>query len=249
MISISELTKNYGKLKVIDSLSLELNSGQLYCLLGKNGAGKTTFLKIILDILSFESGSVDIFGSPCNELNKKQKERIGAMIDGSFLLEELTGNQYLNFIGRIYNIEKQQLLHRIKDLTNFFFDDEAQMNKSISTYSTGMRKKIEFCAAVINKPEILILDEPFSGLDPIAADRLVSFLKSYATEQRLILLSSHDLSFVQKLATHIGVLEDSKLLFNSTLTDFTLNGETQIDSALLEILSTKSVSVHSFDWI
>jgi ABC-type multidrug transport system ATPase subunit len=116
-------------------------------------------------------------------------------------------------------------------------------------FSTGMKKKIAFCAAVIHTPSILILDEPFSGLDPLVANQMVQFLQKYKREDRTILISSHDLTYVEKIATHIGVLDNKELVFNSSIKDFTENGENHLDAALLSILKPNDSQLDNLDWI
>jgi ABC-2 type transport system ATP-binding protein len=249
MIKINDLTKSYGKNKIIDGISLSIDKGETYCLLGKNGTGKTTLINIILDLVKPDSGSIFIIGMKHNHLNLSIKKKIGAVTENLSLIKEISGYEYLRFIGKIYGIPSDILNHRINNIFQYFFNEEPDIIKSIATYSTGMKKKIAFCAAIIHTPDILILDEPFSGLDPIVANQMVSFIKKYQNSERTIFISSHDLGYVEKVSTQIGVLNNHKLVFNSSLQDFTENGHYKIDLALLNILKSNGTESNDINWI
>lgn len=249
MIEIEFLTKSYGNTPVIQNIGLSLKGGYVYCLLGKNGAGKTTLISLILDLILPDSGTIRIFGESNVGISKDIRRRIGVLYDDMALIQEITGMEYLRMVGEIYEIDANTLKKRIEDLLSYFFETEQDIDKPISSYSTGMKKKISFCASVIHVPEILILDEPFSGLDPLASDQLIQFLMKYKQHNRLIFISSHDLSYVEKVATHIGVLDGSQLIYNSTYSNFTSNGINRIDSALLTIIKPNQGSIDLIDWI
>ena len=249
MIEIRHLSKSFGKHKVLDDISLKIEQGSIYALLGKNGAGKTTLINIIVDLVQPDSGTVSINSLPHNSLNRADKANIGLVGEDLALIEEFSGYEFLSFIGKIYKISHDILEKRLHDLFDYFFEDEADLRKSISTYSTGMKKKIAFCAAVLHTPDILILDEPFSGLDPLVANQMITFLKMYKKNNRTIFISSHDLNYVEKIATHIGVLDNAHLQFDATLENFTHNGQNALDSALLKILNPNEKDIKTMDWL
>lgn len=249
MIEIENLTKSFGKNTVLDKIDLKIAKGNVYALLGKNGVGKTTLINTIIDLIPFDKGNILINGKEHNKLEKKDKQRLGVVGEDLALLEELNGLEFLNFIGKIYELPKKTIDKRIKGLFNYFFEDEKDLTKNISRYSAGMKKKIAFCAAILHTPDILILDEPFSGLDPLVANQMIEFLKIYQQTDRTIFISSHDLNYVEKIATHIGVLNDSKLLFNSSLQHFTDFGINSIDDALLKILRPNASELSNIDWL
>lgn len=249
MIKIQHLSKSFGKHKVLDDISLKIEQGSVYALLGKNGAGKTTLINIIIDLVQPDSGTVSINNQPHNSLNRLDKANIGLVGEDLALIEEFTGYEFLSFIGKIYKIPHDILEKRLHDLFDYFFEDDADFKKSISNYSTGMKKKIAFCAAVLHTPDILILDEPFSGLDPLVASQMITFLKMYKKKDRTIFISSHDLNYVEKIATHIGVLDNALLQFDATLENFTHNGQNALDSALLKILNPNETDVKTMDWL
>ena len=165
------------------------------------------------------------------------------------LLEEVSGYDYLRFIGQVHQIDKNELEKRIADLVEFFFEHESDLKKSIVTYSTGMKKKIAFCAAVLHTPQILVLDEPFSGLDPFVANQMIQFILKYKREDRIIFISSHDLAYIEKVATHIGVLNEGQLIYNASSDDFTSHGASSIDAALLTLLKPNESQIDKLDWI
>jgi len=249
MIQITDLTKSYGKNTIIENINLRINDGQVYCLLGKNGAGKTTLINCILDLIKPEKGNIQLSGKAHNKLTREDKRKIGVIVENLALLEEINGFEFLSFVGKIYKIPPATLKQRITDLFAFFFEDDSDLKKNISEYSSGMKKKIAFCAAVLHTPDVLILDEPFSGLDPLVANQMVMFLKKYQNSKRLIFISSHDLSYVEKVSTHIGVLDNKKLVFNSSIQDFTENGVKKLDAALLRIIKPNESNLDKIDWV
>lgn len=192
MIKIQHLSKSFGKHTVFDDISLKIEQGSVYALLGKNGAGKTTLINILVDLVKADSGTVSINNLPHNSLSRTDKANIGLVGEDLALIEEFNGYEFLSFIGKIYKISHEILEKRLHDLFDYFFEDDADLKKSISNYSTGMKKKIAFCAAVLHTPDILILDEPFSGLDPIVANQMITFLKMYKKKDRTVFISSHD---------------------------------------------------------
>jgi ABC-2 type transport system ATP-binding protein len=249
MIKIENVSKTYNKTEALKNINLEIKNNDIFCLLGKNGAGKTTLISCILDLVEIDQGQIEILGQHHDELLETHKKKIGVAMDNLALIEEISGLDYLRFVGRIYKLPKDILENRIQDLFRYFFENEGDLDKNIGKYSTGMKKKIAFCAAVLHTPEILILDEPFSGLDPLVANQMVSFIQKYRRDDRLIFISSHDLTYVQKIATRIGVLDNSELIFNSTLDEFTKSGADALDSALLKILQPNESALDNIAWI
>lgn len=249
MIEIKDLSKTYGKNIVLDKINLNIGNGFVYALLGKNGAGKTTLINLIINLIQPDNGKIFINNKEHNRLTKTDKANIGVVGEDLALIEELSGFEYLNFIGRIYQLPNNTLNKRINDLFNYFFEDDRDLKKNISRYSTGMKKKIAFCASVLHTPDILILDEPFSGLDPLVANQMINFLQLYKKKHRTVFVSSHDLNYIEKIATHIGVLDSTHLQFDSTIQNFTENGINALDNALLKILKPNDFELKNIDWV
>jgi ABC-2 type transport system ATP-binding protein len=249
MIEIKNVTKSFGKKVILNDLNLKIGKGTIYALLGKNGVGKTTLINTIVDLVPLDNGSILINDKAHDSLDQKDKAKLGFLGEDLALIEELNGQEFLKFIGKIYNLPKKTIDKRIKDLFNYFFENEADLQKSIFTYSTGMKKKVAFCAAVIHSPDTLLLDEPFSGLDPFVANQMIEFLKVYNEKNKTILISSHDLSYLEKVASHIGVLNGGQLVFNSTLQDFTDFGMNSIDKSLLNIIKPSESKLSQIDWL
>jgi ABC-2 type transport system ATP-binding protein len=248
-IEIKGLSKAFGKKLVLQDLNLTVEKGQCYCLLGKNGVGKSTFLNCILDLIKPDTGSVQLFGKEYATSALEVKQMLGALCEDNPLIEEFSGQEYLNFVARLYRLSPAEADERITSLTNYFFSDKESLNKNMAGYSTGMRKKVGIAAAILHKPSVLILDEPFTGLDPIAAQLLVQLIRNYSNANRVVLISSHDLNYVEKVATHIGVLNDARLMYNGSIQEFTMNGENLIDQALFQLLLPHHIAETNMDWM
>ncbi|OKL39686.1 ABC transporter ATP-binding protein [Pontibacter flavimaris] len=248
-IEITGLSKKYGKKQVLQELDLTIESGQIYCLLGKNGVGKSTFLNCILDLVQPDSGSIALFGKDYHRHQLEVKQNLGALCEDNPLIEEFTGLEYLSFVAKLYKLSAAEAEERIKSLVGYFFTDKESLHKNVAGYSTGMKKKVGIAAAMLHKPQVLILDEPFTGLDPIAAQLLVQLIRSYRNANRAILISSHDLNYVEKIATHIGVLNDGQLMYNGSVQEFTMNGSSLIDQALFQLLLPQHNTETNLDWM
>jgi len=174
MIEIEGVIKSFSGKIVLNNICLTVNKGQSFCILGPNGAGKSTLINLLLGIFKPDKGVIRINGLQYGRLSidNKIKQIIGGFGDESKLIDEFTGYDYLQFVSYLYNIERSIQRSRIENVTNFFFDDISSLNRKITTYSTGMRKKLEICASILHLPLILILDEPFSGLDILSAEKL-----------------------------------------------------------------------------
>ncbi len=246
-IKIQNIHKTYGNHKVLEDINLNIQNGSIHCLLGQNGAGKTTLINLLLELIKADSGVI-LYDDEYNTLDNNLKKRIGILGENNPLIEELTAYQYLKLSAKLYNVPASEVEKRIGDLASYFFKD-GELNKRLSSYSTGMKKKIGLCGAVIHTPDILILDEPFSGLDPVAAQMTIKFIQAYAKNNRSIFLASHDLSYVEKIATHISVLDEMKIIFDGSSDHFTSEGTTNIDNALLNLLKPEKAELEDITWI
>ncbi|RAU82552.1 ABC transporter ATP-binding protein [Pontibacter arcticus] len=248
-IKIKGLSKTYGKKPVLQELNLTIEKGQCYCLLGKNGVGKSTFLNCILDLVKPDAGSVNLLDKNYSQHGYEIKQNLGALCEDNPLIEEFTGLEYLNFVAKLYRLPTAEANERISSLTKYFFSDQESLQKNMAGYSTGMKKKVGIAAAILHKPDVLLLDEPFTGLDPIAAQLLVQLIRSYRNANRIILISSHDLNYVERVATHIGVLNDGQMMYNGSVEEFTMNGKNLIDQALFQLLLPHHNPEANIDWM
>ena len=235
-IQLQQLSKVYGKQIVLNNLNLRVEQNNIYCLLGKNGAGKSTLLNIIADISKPTQGQVLIDGLNYQHNELDIKKQLGIQSEFDQIIGDLDAIDYLQWIGMLYGMDKAALPERIENLLGYFFENEEELLKKSKSYSSGMRKKLSICAAVLHRPNLLILDEPFANLDPVAGQKLCNFINAYKSPERIIVVSSHDLLYVDKIATQIGVLYDSVLAFNGTLAEFKENGSSSIDNELLKYL-------------
>lgn len=248
-ISIEHLTKSYAKgAKALDDVSLELRSGHSYGLLGKNGAGKTTLINLLIDLIRPTSGHVLYDGKRLADA-PDLRYQIGVMSDVLPPVGDFTGWQNLEFSARLYGIPADEAKNRVESLMRFFFEAEEDWHKAVKSYSTGMRRKIGLCCAIIHRPSILIMDEPFSGLDPFAAKDIVRFVQEYHGEGRIVLTSSHDLDYLNKVVDRIIVIDQGKVLNDSSLEEFTQHNFGQIDQALYQMFSAEEKSFETIDWL
>lgn len=212
MLKIKEFTKIYtGGKKAVDNLNLEVKAGDIYGFIGHNGAGKTTTIKAIAGVLDFKFGDIEINGISIKKKPEKCKEQMAYIPDNPDLYEHLTGIQYLNFIGDIFKIKKQEREEVIKKYSDMF-EITSNLGDLISSYSHGMKQKLAIISALIHKPRLLILDEPFVGLDPKAAHILKGIMKELCQEGGAIFFSTHVLEVAEKLCNKIAIIKGGKLI-------------------------------------
>ncbi len=212
MLIIKNFSKSYQKqIKACDNINLEISKGDIFGFVGHNGAGKTTLLKSIAGILDFEEGEILISGYSIKDKALEAKKRIAYIPDNPDVYESLSGIQYLNFIGDVYQvplIKRQALINEHARM----FELETVLNNPISSYSHGMKQKIVIIGALIHEPELLILDEPFVGLDPKASFLLKQVFKSMCDRGVAIFFSTHVLEVVEKLCNKIAIIKKGKLV-------------------------------------
>lgn len=212
------LRRIFGKLVAVDSLDLRVERGQFLGFLGPNGAGKSTTIKMLTGLLRPTSGSIEILGLDLQKQGIEVKRRIGVVPEGLALFDRLTGNQLLNFVGRMYGLDRDTAASRSAELLQFM-DLQDSADKLVADYSHGMKKKIALAAAVIHRPEMLFLDEPFEGVDAIAAGTLKAMLQRFTARGGTIFLTSHVLEVVERLCSHIAIIQHGKLVTCGSIED------------------------------
>lgn len=222
MLKIEHLTKKYDQYKAVDDLSLEIDDGLIYGFIGHNGAGKTTTLKSVVGILPFDEGDIFINGKSIKKNPLECKKEMAYIPDNPDLYEYLTGIQYLNFVADVYQVSKNDREARIAKFADMLelTDDLAQ---PISAYSHGMKQKLAVISAFIHNPKLIIMDEPFVGLDPKASHLLKQLMKEHCQQGGAIFFSTHVLEVAEKLCDRIAIIKQGKLIISGRTQDVTQN--------------------------
>lgn len=216
VIETQMLTKRYGSTTVVNNVSIHVKRGRIYGLLGRNGAGKTTTMKMILGLSAISSGEVRLFGESLKKNERKLYPRIGSIIETPGFYPHLTGTENLQIFARIRGTIKQNAVQEVLKTVGLPYDDK----KPFSSYSLGMKQRLGIANAILNDPELLILDEPTNGLDPIGIAEVRAFIRSLSEEYgKTILISSHILTEIALLADDIGILHHGNLLEENTMAD------------------------------
>lgn len=237
MIKISNLTHIYGSHKALDNVNLEIRKGEIFGLIGHNGAGKSTTIKSIVSILEPTSGDIFIDGLNLKEHRLEIKKRIGYVSDSPDLFLEMQAIEYWRFIGDIFGIEPDIREERIDELCKIF-DMLDNKWKLIKAFSHGMRQKTFVIGALLSKPDLWILDEPMTGLDPQSAFNLKELMRDHAASNKTVLFSTHVLEVAEKLCHRIGILKKGKLIFVGTVDELKeKNSEKSLEEIYLEMVS------------
>ena len=232
MLNIQHLTKAYGDKKAVDDLSLHIAPGEIYGFIGHNGAGKTTTLKSIVGILQFDSGEITIDGISIKADPLACKRKIAYIPDNPDLYEFMTGIQYLNFIADIFGVSANDRQRRIRKYADLFelTDDLAQ---SIAAYSHGMKQKLAIISAWIHEPRLVIMDEPFMGLDPKASHLLKGMMREKCDMGGAIFFSTHVLEVAEKLCDKVAIIKGGQLIRSGTMDE--VKGDDSLEDVFLEL--------------
>ena len=232
MLNIEHLTKTYGEKKAVDDLNLHIRPGEIYGFIGHNGAGKTTTLKSVAGILQFDAGEIYIGGDSVREKPLECKRKIAYIPDNPDLYEYMTGIRYLNFIADIFGVGADDRQARIRDYAARFelTDDLAQ---PIAAYSHGMKQKLAIIAAWLHKPQLILMDEPFVGLDPKAAHLLKGMMREICDRGGAIFFSTHVLEVAEKLCDKVAIIKGGKLIRSGTMEE--VKGDDSLEEVFLEL--------------
>ena len=210
------LTRRFGSFTAVDDLSFRVAPGQFFGFLGPNGAGKSTTIKMLTGLLEPTSGRIEILGETFTSGSLDLKRQIGMVPEGMALLGRLTAYEYLRFVGRMYGLDRQTTNRRAAELLEFM-NLAGETKKLVTDFSHGMQKKLALAAAVIHGPKLLFLDEPFEGVDAVAAGTLKSMLQGMIHRGATIFLTSHVLEIVERLCSHVAIIYQGRLVANGSL--------------------------------
>ena len=232
MLKIDHFTKTYGEKKAVDDLTLHIRQGEIYGFIGHNGAGKTTTLKSVAGIMQFDSGEILIDGVSIQKDPIGCKKKMAYIPDNPDLYEFMTGMQYLNFVGDIFAIPADRRKQRIQELADTF-ELTGDLNQPISTYSHGMKQKLAIISAWLHEPKLILMDEPFVGLDPKASHILKGMMRDVCNRGGAIFFSTHVLEVAEKLCDKIAIIKGGKLIRSGTMEE--VKGDTSLESVFLEL--------------
>ena len=236
MLQINHLTKTYGDKQAVDDLSLHIQPGEIYGFIGHNGAGKTTTIKSCCGILQFDSGEILIDGKSISKDPLGCKSVLAYIPDNPDLYEFMSGIQFLNFVADIFGVsatERQERIRRYADMLELT-DDLAQ---PISAYSHGMKQKLAVISALIHTPKLIIMDEPFVGLDPKASHLLKQLMRQICDDGGAIFFSTHVLEVAEKLCDKVAIIKGGKLMRSGTMDE--VKGDTSLEEVFLELEGEK----------
>ena len=232
MLKIEHLTKTYGEKKAVDDLSLHIHAGEIYGFIGHNGAGKTTTLKSVAGILQFDGGEILVDGKSVRTQPLECKKMIAYIPDNPDLYEYMTGIKYLNFIADIFGVSAQARQERIRKYADLF-ELTADLAQPIAAYSHGMKQKLAIIAAWLHQPKLIIMDEPFVGLDPKAAHILKGMMRELCSAGGAIFFSTHVLEVAEKLCDKVAIIKGGKLIRSGTMEE--VKGDASLESVFLEL--------------
>ena len=210
------LTRRFGELTAVEDVTLSVAPGQFFGFLGPNGAGKSTTIKMLTGLLEPTAGRIEILGQPFGAGALELKRQIGVVPEGMALLGRLTAPEYLRFVGRMYGLDRETTNLRTEELLEFM-QLASESKKLVTDFSHGMQRKLAMAAAVIHGPKVLFLDEPFEGVDAIAAGMLKTMLQGMLNKGATIFLTTHVLEIVERLCSHVAIISKGRLVANGSL--------------------------------
>ena len=232
MLNIEHLTKAYGEKKAVDNLSLHIAPGEIYGFIGHNGAGKTTTLKSVVGILQFDAGEITIDGISIKENPLECKRRFAYIPDNPDLYDYMTGIKYLNFIADIFGVGANERQVRIRKYADAF-ELTADLAQPIAAYSHGMKQKLAIIAAWLHEPKLILMDEPFVGLDPKASHLLKEMMREVCDEGGAIFFSTHVLEVAEKLCDKVAIIKSGRLIRSGAMEE--VKGDESLEDVFLEL--------------
>ncbi len=246
MIKLQHLSKKFEAVQAVNSLTLEIEPGELYGFLGPNGAGKTTTLKMVSGLLRADSGTIMINGIDLQQQAEAAKAIMAYIPDSPYLYEKLTGREYLHFVGLLYGVDSALIDRRIGEYIAPFQIGK-WLEDRIETYSHGMRQKIVFTSAFVHEPKVLIVDEPMVGLDPVSIRAVKEILQEKCRQGMTVFMSTHTLEIAQEICDRVGIINRGKLIRNGTMEALQTEADRTLEDIFLTIVNETSLDEHRAD--
>lgn len=245
-IEVHDLRKLYGDKAAVDGLNLTVPMGCFFGFLGPNGAGKTTTIRMLMGLAPPTSGSIELLGLPMPERSVDIKGRIGLVPDESLLFDHLTGAEFVEFVGRMYRLDPPVARQRAGELLELF-ELQANRKKLIGEYSKGMRKRVAMAAALIHRPDLYLMDEPFEGVDAMGARLMKDLLADQVRQGATIFLTSHVLEVVERLCDRVAIIHEGKLVVDGTMQELR-SGSESLEDIFVRVVGAERTS-ETLDWL
>jgi len=241
-IKIENLTKSYGDTLAVDQLSLDVPAGRLFGFLGPNGAGKSTTIGCLTGLIDPTGGAINLLGERFTSDSVELKRRIGVMPEGLALFDHLYAHEFLAFSARMYQLDEQTVRRRIEELLAALELTSAS-RKRLAEFSTGMRKKVAFAAAIIHRPEILFLDEPFESIDPAGVAMLKDWLRKFVAGGRTVFMTTHALETVERLCDDVAIIKSGRVAWRGDVGRLGAGGKLESDGRSFDTLEALFLSL------
>jgi ABC-2 type transport system ATP-binding protein len=244
-ILVRGLKKFYGSKAAVNGVDLEVPRGSFFGFLGPNGAGKSTTIRILTGLIPADSGYIEILGMPLAEEELEIKRRLGLVPDESLLFDRLTGAEFLEFVGRMYGLDRPVAIERARDLLDLL--ELTVDRKLIGEYSKGMRKRVAMAASLIHHPELFLMDEPFEGVDAVGARLMKDILLDQVRRGATVFLTSHVLDVVERLCDRIAIINNGTIVTSGTLAELRAGGES-LEDAFVRVVGAER-QLERLDWL
>jgi len=246
-VEVSDLRKVYGNKAAVDGLNLTVAQGSFFGFLGPNGAGKTTTIRMLMGLAPPTSGSIRLLGMAMPEQGLEIKQAIGLVPDESLLFDHLTGGEFIEFVGRMYGLDQGVARDRAIELLELF-ELDGSGKKLIAEYSKGMRKRVAMAAALIHRPRLFLMDEPFEGVDAVGARLMKDILLDQVRRGATIFLTSHVLEVVERLCDRVAIINEGKVVIEGSMEELRGVSDT-LEDAFVRAVGVDRVAAGALDWL
>ena len=251
IIETKDLMKRYGKFQAVNGVSLEVPAGSIYGFVGPNGAGKTTTIRMLTGLARQTSGTIRVFGMEMPGEAENVRRQVGIVPDDTLLFDHLTGSEFLEFVGRMYGLERPRAKERARELLTLFELEPAD-RKLIGEYSKGMRKRVAMCGALIHRPRLFLMDEPFEGVDVVGARLMKDILSDQVRRGATVFLTSHVLEVVERLCDRVAIINKGRIAGQGTITELRAQaqeGTTTLEDIFVNLVGAEKGGREKLDWL